>query len=236
MGKTVVITGGNRGIGLAATRLFIERGDQVIVIGRNFDKFPYNEHPNVRMIPFDVSNLAEIPKVVKQLGKVDVFINNAGVCRGKSYENYPETDFLQTLNINLRAPIAFITEISKQFLERGEGRIVNVASQAAEIGHSDIWYGITKAGLVNVTKSFATEFGEKGIVVNAVSPGPVETEMTKDSTFHKRFEKVVGRTYLGRMAYAEEVAKVIVWLAIESPVYINGENIDINNGVQRINK
>lgn len=236
MSRTVVITGGNKGIGLAATKLFIERGDRVVVIGRDFENFPYKDYPEVRIVPFDVSNVEGIPELVKWIGRVDVLINNAGVSQGKSYDDYPDTDFIKTLNINLRAPIAFITEVSKQFLERGDGRIVNVASQAAEIGHSDIWYGITKAGLVNVTKSFATEFGGKGIVINAVSPGPVETNMTKDPAFRKRFEKVVGRTYLGRMAYAEEVAKTIVWLATESPVYINGENIDINNGVQRINK
>lgn len=236
MSRTVVVTGGNRGIGLEVTRLLLEQGDQVIVIGRNFDTFPYKEHSGVRIVPFDISDISKIPEVVKELGRVDVLVNNAGISRGKAYKDYPEADVMQTLNVNLRAPIAFITELSEQFLERGEGRIVNVASQASEIGHSDIWYGITKAGIVNVTKSFATEFGGKGIVVNAVSPGPVETDMTKDPAFSRRYEKVVGRTYLGRMAYAQEVAKVIVWLATDSPLYLNGENIDINNGVQRINK
>lgn len=236
MSRTVVITGGNKGIGLAATKLFLEQGDQVTIIARDFEDFPYKEYPGIHIVPFDVSDIAEIPAVVTQLGKVDVLVNNAGISQGKFYDDYPEADVQQILNVNLRAPITFITELSKQFLERGEGRIVNVASQASEIGHSDIWYGITKAGLVNVTKSFATEFGGKGIVVNSVSPGPVETDMTRDPLYSKRYEKVVGRTYLGRMAYAEEVAKIIVWLATDSPVYLNGENIDVNNGVQRINK
>lgn len=236
MGKTVLITGGNKGIGLAVTEIFLNRGDKVIVVGRDFASFPYKDDPNVQMVPFDVANLDEIPELVKGLGEIDILINNAGISLGKSYREYPEEDIKKILNVNLRAPIAFITAIVEGFLKRGEGRIVNVASQAAEIGHSDIWYGITKAGLINVTRSFATELGGKGIVINAVSPGPVETDMTKDPAFQDRFKKVVGRTYLGRMAYAGEVAKTIVWLAEDSPVYINGENIDINNGVQRINK
>jgi 3-oxoacyl-[acyl-carrier protein] reductase len=234
MAKRVLITGGNKGIGLSVTELFLNKGYQVVVIGRDFSGFKFNEHENVKTIQFDVSQVNQIPALVKRIGDVDILINNAGISNGLEYDDYPEENIDRILKVNIEAPVAFIREISKRFLEKSEGRIVNVASQAAEVGHPDIWYGITKAGLVNVTRSFANLLGKKGVVINAVAPGPVETEMVLNSLRSDRFERIKERVYLNRIAKPVEVAKTIVWLATESPVYINGETIDINNGAQSI--
>lgn len=234
MGKTVVITGGTRGIGLEVVKRFVENGDTVHVIGRDFSNFPYQEHPNVQPHVYDLKDISGIPELAKSIGYVDILVNNAGVSVGKNYEEYTEDDVTDILNVNLRAPLELIKIFAKGWSNKGEGRVVNVASQASEIGHTDIWYGITKAGLVNATKTLASELGPKGIVVNAVSPEPVQTDMTADPTYQERFQKIIGRTYLKRIAYASEVADVIYWLAAESPQYVNGENIDVNNGAQRI--
>lgn len=234
MAKRVLITGGNKGIGLSVTELFLNKGYQVVVIGRDFSGFKFNEHENVETIQFDVSQVNQIPALVERIGDVDILINNAGISNGLEYDDYPEENIDRILKVNIEAPVAFIREISKRFLEKSEGRIVNVASQAAEVGHPDIWYGITKAGLVNVTRSFANLLGKKGVVINAVAPGPVETEMVLNSLRSDRFERIKERVYLNRIAKPVEVAKTIVWLATESPVYINGETIDINNGAQSI--
>jgi 3-oxoacyl-[acyl-carrier protein] reductase len=111
-----------------------------------------------------------------------------------------------------------------------------VASQAAEIGAThDVWYGITKAGLINYTTSLAAELGKKGIIVNAVSPGPVRTNMYQPSYETERSVRVRERTYEKRAADPEEIAEVIYWLGSTSPAYLNGENIDVNNGVQKMN-
>ena len=234
MAKRVLITGGNKGIGLSVTEIFLNKGYQVIVIGRDFSGFKFNEHENVETIQFDVSQVNQISALVERIGDVDILINNAGISNGLEYDDYPEKNIDRILKVNIEAPVAFIREISKRFLEKNEGRIVNVASQAAEAGHPDIWYGITKAGLVNVTRSFANLLGKKGVVINAVAPGPVETEMVLNSLRSDRFERIKERVYLNRIAKPVEVAKTIVWLATESPVYINGETIDINNGAQSI--
>ena len=161
-------------------------------------------------------------------------VNNAGISNGLEYSNYSQEKVDKILKINIEAPVAFIREVSKKFLIKEKGRIVNVASQAAEVGNPDIWYGITKAGLVNVTRSFANLLGRKGIVINAVAPGPVETDMILNSPHNDRFERIKERVYLNRFAKPVEIAKTIFWLATESPQYINGETIDINNGAQSI--
>ena len=234
MSKTVLITGGNKGIGLATTELFLNEGYKVIAIGRDFSNFKFDNNENVEKIQFDISNINEIPTLVEKLGDIDILVNNVGISNGLEYNNYPQDKVDRILKINIEAPVAFIREVSKIFLIKRKGRIVNVASQAAEVGNPDIWYGITKAGLVNVTRSFANLLGDKGIVINSVAPGPVETDMILNSPHNDRFKKIKERVYLNRFAKPIEIAKTIFWLATESPQYINGETIDINNGAQSI--
>lgn len=234
MGKRILITGGTKGIGLETVNQLIDRGHNIIVIGRDFSKFPFENSRQVKTIAFDVSKVEEIPALVSEIGEIDVLINNAGIAKAVSYFDYTPEQKEHIIKVNLDAPVTFIREVSRYFLKKGEGRVVNVASQAAQVGHPDIWYGITKAGLINATISFANLLGEKGIAVNAVAPGPVSTDMIKTAPPNKRLEQVLHRTYLGRAATAAEVAEVIVWLVAESPAYVNGEVININNGVQYV--
>lgn len=145
------------------------------------------------------------------------------------YTEYPADNRKRLMNVNLYAPIEFITHMSKFMVEKRGGRIVNTASIAGQIGHPDIWYGVSKAGIINATKSFAKALAEHGIVINAVAPGPVETEMMKVIP-EARKKAIKDSVYLDRFAKPEEVAKAIVWLATESPEYINGVCIDLNNG------
>ena len=103
-------------------------------------------------------------------------------------------------------------------------------SLSGAIGHPDIWYGVSKAGIANAMRSLARTFGPRGVVANSVAPGPVETEMMK-SLPQDRKDRVKATTINQRFCYAEEVAKVVCWLATDAPKYMNGEIIDINNGV-----
>jgi 3-oxoacyl-[acyl-carrier protein] reductase len=128
------------------------------------------------------------------------------------------------LKLNIEAPIKLMELCAKQ----GVKRIVNNASVAGYTGHPDIWYGVSKAGLINATKSFAKVFEGK-VIVNAVAPSPVDTDMQKVNT-EARKEAFRKSVISKRFATADEVAKTIVWLATESPEYINGTCIDINNG------
>jgi len=229
MSRTVLITGGNKGIGLEATRLFAGRGDRVIVVARNAAAAGLPATAEVVCRDFDLTDIAAIPQLVKELGAIDVLVNNAGVMHSLPYDDYPEAKREQLMRLNLEAPVALIREIAPGMIARGGGRIVNVASIASHIGHPDIWYGISKAGLLNVTKSFAKTLGPQGVVVNAVAPGPVETDMLQVIP-EPRKTAIKAAVYTGRFAYPEEVAQAILWLATDCPEYINGTCIDINNG------
>jgi 3-oxoacyl-[acyl-carrier protein] reductase len=113
-------------------------------------------------------------------------------------------------------------------VKAGATRVVNNASVAAYTGHPDIWYGATKAGLINATKSFAKIYEGK-VIMNAVAPSPIDTDMQKVNT-EARKEAFRQSVITKRFGYADEVAKTMLWLATESPEYINGTTIDINNG------
>jgi 3-oxoacyl-[acyl-carrier protein] reductase len=231
MGKRVLITGGNKGIGLAVTRLFLEKDDTVVIVARDFKNFELAGSKRVTTIPYDLSDVEEIPGLVKQAGDIDILINNAGISTGLFPDEYTEEKRRYITNVNLAAPIALVTNYLPHFKAKREGRVVSVASQAGVFGHYDIWYGALKAGLINATKTFANLYGRHGLVINAVSPGPVDGDVIRESKFKERFEKVIGRTILKRYAEPAEVAQVIYWLSKESPVYLNGENYLINNGV-----
>ncbi len=222
MDQTVLITGGNKGIGLELTKLFLELRYRIIVVARDFSDFAY--HDKVECIKYDLTDVENIPKLVDSMGKIDILINNAGVMYSLPYDHYPQEKVESTLKLNLEAPIKLIEECVKA----GVRRIVNNASIAGQIGHPDVWYGVTKAGLINATKSFAKIF-EGSVVINAVAPSPVETDMLEVIPLERR-ETFLKTVVSNRFATADEVAKVIVWLATESPEYINGITIDINNG------
>ncbi len=229
MKKTVLITGGNKGIGLELTRYFLARAYRVIVVARDFSQFAFAGHADVEAVPFDLCEVDGIPALVAGFGSVDVLINNAGVMWSLPYDAYPPEKVDQMLKINLHAPIALIREFSRYMVAQKCGRIVNNASIAGHIGHPDIWYGITKAGLINATKSFAKILGPHGVVVNAVAAGPVETEML-DAIPEARKAAIKQAVISGRFAQPLEVAEVMGWLATESPAYMNGTCLDINNG------
>ena len=228
MKKTVLITGGNKGIGLEVTRAFLQLDCNIIVLARDFDHFEFKEHPAVRTVEFDLTKTAEIPELISTLGPIDILINNAGVMYSLPYRDYPDEKIQSMLKLNLEAPVKLIEEVSKGMMEKGDGRIVNNASIAGQIGHPDIWYGITKAGLINATKSFSKIFDGK-IVINAVAVSPEETDMLNVIPEERR-EAFLKTVITKRFAWPEEVAKTIIWLATESPEYINGTCIDINNG------
>ncbi len=233
MKKRVLITGGNKGIGLELTDLFVKNNYEVIIIARDFKDFKYKENDAVHAIEYDLANIADIhlliSKILSDFGAIDILINNAGIMNSIAYDNYPITERERLMNINLYAPIEFITHVSAQMIKHGGGRIINTASIAGQIGHPDIWYGISKAGIINATKSFAKLLGGKGVVINSVAPGPVNTEMMKVIPQARKAE-IKSSVVTNRFAEAIEVAQAIYWLAVEAPEYINGTCIDINNG------
>jgi 3-oxoacyl-[acyl-carrier protein] reductase len=225
--KHVLITGGNKGIGLETTKMMLQLGYKVTVVARDGSTVKGLE--NCDFIEYDLRNIGGIATLVESLGRIDVLINNSGIMNTCPYYDYPDKDKENLLKTNLEAPVELMIAVSKQMVLHKAGRIVNNASIAGQIGHPDIWYGISKAGLINATKSFAKLLGPQGIQVNAVAPGPVETDMLGTIPDFRK-EAVLRSVYTARFAHADEVAKAMVWLATDCPTYINGICIDINNG------
>ena len=229
MSKKVLITGGNKGIGLAVSRAMLEFGYEIIIVARDYDTCPLVGVANVTCIEYDLSNIDGLATLAKEVGDIDILINNAGYMQPKyTYYNYPKEARDHIMNVDLYTPIELMNLFSVGMKKKGYGRIVNTASIAGQIGHPDVWYGIAKAGLINATKIYGKMLGSHGITVNCVAPSPTETDMQKDNSEERKneFKKTVTT---GRFASAEEVAKAIVWLATDCHEYINGTCIDINN-------
>jgi len=224
MKKRVLITGGNKGIGLELTREFLALDYSVVVVARDFESFEFKQM--VECVAFDLTQIENIKELVKSIGIIDILVNNAGLMNAVAFDKYSEEKKETILKLNLEAPIELITEFSKT-MPKGS-RIVNNASIAGEIGHPDIWYGISKAGVINATKSFSKIF-EGRIIVNAIASSPTQTDMLEIIPKHRR-EAFLANTITKRFATANEVAKTMLWLATESPEYINGSCLDINNG------
>jgi 3-oxoacyl-[acyl-carrier protein] reductase len=222
-----IVTGGNRGIGLEISKMLVSRGFEVHILSRS----GMNElQEGMVSWTVDVSDFEQVIQIVDGIGPVDVLINNAGIMNAKTASNYSHEEILHILNVNLIASVRLSVRVAEQMANSGGGRIVSMGSIAGEIGHPDIWYGISKAGIVNAMRSLARSFGSRGVVANSVAPGPVETEMMA-SIPQDRKDRLKAATINQRFCTAEEVAKAVCWLATDAPAYINGEVIDMNNGM-----
>ena len=220
----VLVTGADRAIGLATAKAFAGAGWKVWSLDKAFGAEVVGER-----VQFDLRHLDDLPGMVAALGAVDTLVNNAGVLYCDPYDAIPEAHFEEILTVNLRAPVALIEALAPQMRKRKSGRIVNVGSVAAFTGHPDLWYGATKAALLNVTKSYAASLGKDGVLVNAVAPGPTLSTMY-DQLPQSRKDAVMRAVHAGRACTPEEVAQVILWLGTSSPDYVSGSTVDVNSG------
>lgn len=227
--KRVLVTGGSKGIGLEIVKEFLARECEVYVLARNNSSIPSDILDKIHFISFDLNNVTKIENIVKETGGIDVLVNNAAVLNSLPYDDYDHEKRNNLINVNMIAPVELITQYSELMIQKGGGRIVNISSIAGLIGQSDVWYAISKAGIINMTKTFAKLIGSKGVVVNAVAPGPVNTKMFSLIPEDRR-KKVLDRTISGSPAEPNDIAKVVAWLALESPAHLNGVCIDMTNG------
>ena len=235
--KTAIITGGARGIGQATALKLANKGINIVIADIN-DKA--NETVNkikelggkAIYIKTDVSNKKEvqllIEKTLKRFNGIDILINNAGISQFDIvFEDIKEEEWDRMMNINLKGVFFCCQAVFPHMKSKCSGKIVNVASTAAKTGgvKSGAHYAAAKAGVVTLTKSVAKDGAPYGINVNAVSPGIIETDMTKNVAYE------VISIPLGRLGKAEEVAEVIYFLASNAARYITGEIVDVDGGM-----
>jgi len=217
-GRVALITGGARGIGRATAEALRNAGCNVIGLDREACDVVY-----------DLTDIAGIPRMAESLGEIDILVNNAGVQTAVAIDRYTVEARRRILAVNLEAPVELIRALSKQMVARKSGRIINLASIAAYGAHTDLWYGVTKAGVVSFTRSFAALLGPQGVQVNAVAPGPIDTPLL-DKAQPERVQELMTKVYTRRKGRPDEVAEAIRWLALDAPPIINGAVLDITDG------
>jgi 3-oxoacyl-[acyl-carrier protein] reductase len=225
--KTALVTGAARGIGRASAAALAQSGVRVIGVDRDFAGCDLPGSVDQRT--FDLTQLAQIPALVDSLGTIDILVNNAGIQNALAIDRYSDEARQRILRINLEAPVELIRAVCKQMIARNAGRIISLASVAAFSAHTDLWYGVTKAGVVSFTRSFASYLGPHGVQVNAVAPGPIDSQML-DRAQPERVEQLMRQVYTRRKGRPEEVAEAIRWLALDAPQIVNGAVLDITDG------
>ncbi len=239
--KVVVITGAGSGIGESVAMILAQEGAKIVIGEFDMDRGVKvaekikEKRAEVVAFPMDVSKRDQVDilmnKAVKKFEKIDILVNSAGVCLLTPIEQVDEKEWDYLLNINLKGTFNCCQSAIKFMKKKNYGKIINVASLAAQVGGtvSSVSYAVSKAGVVCLTKSFAKYGARYGINVNAVSPGPIDSNMTKNWPISAK-ETLISQTPLGRLGQPRDVAAMIVFLASDLAQHITGENVFINGG------
>ena len=241
-GKNAIVTGGSRGIGKSIALELASKGANVVV---NYTKSVESAEAVVKeiqamgvlgmAIKANVSNSAEVENLVNEVlntfGSIDILVNNAGITRDNLIIRMTEKDFDDVININLKGAFICTKAISKVMIKQKTGKIINISSVVGIIGNSgQSNYAAAKAGLIGFTKSMAKELAKRGINVNAVAPGFIETDMTSRLP-EKVKEEFLKNIPLTRIGKPEDIAKTVLFLASEYSDYITGQVINIDGGM-----
>ncbi len=241
-GKIALVTGGSRGLGRAISVALGSAGAHVIVNYRAGEAAAQETANVIRaaggqadIVQFDVADAAAIDASISALlkthGAIDIAVNNAGVARDQLLMRVNQAEFDESMAVNLGGALWVSKAVIRAMMRKKSGRIINLASVIGESGNvGQAVYSATKAGLIGMTKSLAREYASRGITVNAIAPGYIETDMTAELPEAAR-QAVIQSTPLGRVGRPEEVASAALYLASEEAGYVTGQVLRVNGGM-----
>jgi acetoacetyl-CoA reductase len=234
--KVAIVTGGTRGIGEAVSIALNGAGFKVAAnyAGNHNRAQDFNARTGISIYPFDVSNFeqckAGVEKITSELGEVDVLVNNAGITRDRTLHSMDFQQWNAVLQTNLSSCFNMSRCVIEGMRERGFGRIVNIGSVNGQAGqYGQVNYSASKSGIHGFTKALAKEGAGKGITVNAIAPGYVDTDMVR-AVPEKVLEKIILTIPVRRLGRAEDIARGVMFLVDENASFITGSTIDINGG------
>jgi 3-oxoacyl-[acyl-carrier protein] reductase len=230
LSRSVLITGGNRGIGLAIARVFADAGDKVAITYRSGE--PPEGFLAVRC---DITDPEQVEQAFKEVeerhGPVEVLVANAGITRDQLLMRMTEEDFCAVLDTNLTGTFRVVKRANRGMLRARKGRVVLISSVVGLLGSAgQANYAASKAGMVGFARSLARELGSRNITFNVVAPGFVDTALTKVLTEEQR-RNILGQVPLGRYAQPEEIAATVRFLASDDASYITGAVIPVDGGL-----
>lgn len=231
--RTVLITGGSRGIGAACVRAFCANGDRVFFFYRS-------EHGKAEelarqtgavAIACDVTDCACVERAFSSLPAIDVLVCNAGISACGLFQDVTEEEWSRMIGTHLDGAYRCIRRVLPDMIAKKEGSIVTVSSMWGQVGAScEVAYSAAKAGLIGLTKALAKEVGPSGIRVNCVAPGVVDTDMNRNHS-PETMSQLAEEIPLGRIGTPEEIARCITWLASPDASYVTGQTLAPNGGM-----
>jgi 3-oxoacyl-[acyl-carrier protein] reductase len=240
-GKIAIVTGGSRGIGRAVATCLAEDGAAVIVSGRDSERLTRVAREleglegAVMAVAADAARREDAERLVdvarSRFGRIDILVNNAGITRDVLLVRMKDADWDEVMQVNLRGVFLMTRAVSKSMVRQKAGRIINIASTAGAMGNAgQVNYSAAKAGLIGLTKAAARELAHWGILVNAVAPGLIETDITASMPADAR-EALIAQVPLKRMGAARDVAEMVRFLAGDGAAYVTGQVFHVNGGL-----
>jgi len=235
------VTGAAQGIGRAIALLLAQKGADIVVSDINLEKAEETVREietigrRAMAIRADVANTNDVERMVEAIlgrfGQIDILVNNAGITRDKLILRMTEEDWDAVLNVNLKGTFNCTKAVVRHMSKQRRGKIVNIASVVGEMGNvGQANYSASKAGVIGFTKTIAREFAQRGINVNAIAPGYIETPMTEVLP-EKVKEELRGMIPMGRLGRPGDVAEAVLFLVSEASRYITGQVLNVNGGI-----
>jgi 3-oxoacyl-[acyl-carrier protein] reductase len=237
--RSVVITGGSRGLGAGLVQSFLEAGDKVATCSRsatsNTDAWTAGQPDRFLYESLDLTDRAAcaafVRQVVERFGRIDVLVNNAGLARDGVLGLVTDDDIDTVIDLNLKGTLLITRAVARRMLQQGSGRIINVSSVVGRSGYRGLSvYSATKAGLDGFTRSLARELGSRGITVNSVAPGYLRTEMSHGLD-EAQLTQIARRTPAGRLGEPEDVAAAVRFLASPEAQFVTGHVLVVDGGL-----